>query len=222
MNTLSKKSLILFVLLLGALATIAAVARGRGRDERVAAGQFDYYLMALSWSPTYCETHPGETEQCGRKGYGFILHGLWPQYLSGMGPQHCPMTATPDARTVDRTLAFMPSRRLIEHEWETHGTCSGLTPTAYFDLADRAFASIHVPTELTAPSQSPQMSADQVTAAFIAANPGLTEQMLAVQCHAAELEEVRICLNFELRPQVCGKRVTTHCRDGNLRIPARR
>src|SRR5262245_2827951 len=52
-------------------------------------GVFDYYLMSLSWSPTYCVSHPEDRAQCTRKGYGFVLHGLWPQYTRGGYPQTC-------------------------------------------------------------------------------------------------------------------------------------
>ena len=94
----------------------AAFARGHGHHEQSSgtSGQFDYYLMSLSWSPSFCATHPEVTEQCG-KGYGFVLHGLWPQNRDGSWPQHCASNATPDEATIARTLAFMPSRHLIEH-----------------------------------------------------------------------------------------------------------
>ena len=123
----------------------AAFARqtSHARSEAGRAGQYDYYVMALSWSPTYCQTHPDEREQCGRKGYGFVLHGLWPQNRKGFGPEHCATIATPEEATIQHALAFMPSRRLIAHEWETHGACSGLEPAGYFELADRAFAAAH-------------------------------------------------------------------------------
>jgi ribonuclease I len=114
-------------LVLVLVATLAA-ARGHSHHERggEAPGRFDYYLMALSWSPSFCETHADETEQCGSKGFGFVLHGLWPQNRDGSWPQHCSSSGEhePDAATIDRTLAFMPSRHLIEHEWQTHGSCT--------------------------------------------------------------------------------------------------
>jgi ribonuclease I len=42
-----------------------------------AAAQYDYFLLSLSWSPSYCLTHGDDRAQCS-KGYGFVLHGLWP------------------------------------------------------------------------------------------------------------------------------------------------
>jgi len=174
-------------------------------------GEFDYYVMALSWSPTFCETHPDDDEQCGHKGYGFILHGLWPQYERGGGPERCSTDDEPDRKTVANTLAFMPSKRLITHEWRAHGACTGLDPTAYFALADRAFAAVQVPPEMTAPRAPIEMTADQIRAAFRRANAKLGEDMLSLHCSRGELVEVRVCLNKNLDPRSCGKRMESRC-----------
>jgi len=205
------------------LAMIATVAVARSHHERSeGGGRFDYYLMALSWAPSYCDEHPGDRDECGRKGFGFVLHGLWPQNRDGSWPQHCENGVQPDAATVDRTLAFMPSRRLIEHEWQTHGSCSGLDPRTYFERADRAFAGVKIPDALKTPASSPSMSADQIIDAFAASNPGLDGRMMTVQCHdGSELAEVRVCLDKDsLMPRPCGGRVRNACRKGELRIPA--
>ena len=201
----------------------AVVARDHGGSGN-APGRFDYYLMALSWSPSYCLTHPDDSIQCASKGFGFVLHGLWPQNRNGDWIQHCESDAAPDAATIERTLAFMPSRSLIAHEWQTHGTCSGLGPKGYFDLADRAFASVKVPTALAAPKSPPALSAAEIVRGFVAVNPRLDERMLSVVCHdGAELVEVRICLDKDtLAPQACSGRVRNSCRSGALKIPAAR
>ncbi len=218
-----KKGLLIVVIL--ALVSTAAARSHRDRDDsRGSAGRFDYYLISLSWSPSYCQTHPDEPEQCAHRGFGFVLHGLWPQNRNGSWPQHCDTDAQPDAATIDRTLAFMPSRHLIEHEWQTHGSCTGLEPAEYFSLADRAFAGVKIPQALRTPSAPPSLSADDVVAAFAQANPGLDERMMTVECHGGgELTEVRVCLAKEsLMPQACGGRVRNSCRVGNLTIPAAR
>jgi ribonuclease T2 len=180
--------------------------------------------MALSWSPSFCETHPEEIVQCNHKGYGFVLHGVWPQNRDGSWPQHCRSDGELDATTIDHALAFMPSRHLVEHEWQTHGVCSGLDPRAYFDLADRAFAAVNIPPALATPQRPPAISATEVVQAFIEANPDMGENMISVACHDGyELTEVRVCLNKEaLTPQACGGRVRNTCRSGTLKIPASR
>ena len=198
-------------------------ARGHGGSGN-APGRFDYYLMSLSWSPSYCLTHPDDSLQCASKGFGFVLHGLWPQNRDGDWIQHCASDAAPDPATIERALAFMPSRSLVAHEWQTHGTCSGLDPKSYFELADRAFASVKVPAALATPKSPPALSAAEIVRGFVTVNPRLDERMLSVVCHdGAELAEVRICLDKEtLAPQACSGRVRNSCRSGALKIPAAR
>ncbi len=214
----------LVVLVSIALATVAMARSHRDRDSRDDAGRFDYYLMSLSWSPSFCQTHPGEPDQCAHKGFGFVLHGIWPQYRNGGWPQHCATEQVPDEATIQRTLAFMPSRHLIEHEWQTHGSCTGLEPREYFNTADRAFAGVHVPDALRTPASPPSLSADEIIDAFAQANPGLDNRMITVECRdGGDLSEVRVCLNKEsLAPQACSGRVRSTCRAGALRIAAAR
>jgi ribonuclease T2 len=181
---------------------------------------FDYYLVALSWSPTWCESHPQDTEQCGRRGFGFILHGLWPQYERGGGPQDCTFGERPHRATIERTLSFMPSRNLIEHQWRTHGTCSGLDPDAYFELADRAYAGIRIPAALSASSTSTALRAEEIRRSFVDANPGIAADGVAVICHSGKLAEVRICVDDELQPRRCGRGVRMQCpKENPVRIP---
>lgn len=174
-------------------------------------GEFDYYVMALSWSPTFCELHPDEEEQCSHKGYGFVLHGLWPQYEGGGGPEHCPTTDEPDRKTVAGALAFMPSRTLVDHEWRTHGACTGLDPAGYFALADRAFATLHVPPEMQAPKDAVKTTTDALLDAFRRTNSGLVGDALSLHCSRGELVEVRVCLDKDLAPRTCGKRMQSRC-----------
>lgn len=211
-----------FAAMLLALGAGACAARSHGAHGNDGAGRFDYYLLALSWSPSWCRIHPDDPEQCTNKGFGFVLHGLWPQYRDGYGPQHCSAGEEPDAATIARTLAFMPSRHLIEHEWATHGTCSGLGAAEYFAVADRAFASVRIPAPLRAPQRPPALDAGAIVDAFVGANPGLRESMLSVQCRDGhELSEVRVCLDRDsLAPRACGGRVRNTCRYGTLTIPA--
>jgi len=201
-----------------------AHARGHGHREGGGdrPGRFDYYLMSLSWSPSFCELHPDEQQQCNHKGYGFVLHGLWPQNRNGSWPQHCGTRSEPDEKTVERAMAIMPSRHLVEHEWETHGSCSGLDAKAYFDLADDAFSRIAVPDALKAPKSAPSLSAAEVIQAFEDKNPGLEDSMISVACRdGGELEEVRICLDKDnLSVKACGGRVRNTCKLGKLKIPA--
>lgn len=186
-------------------------ARHASEGNSAHTGAYDYYVMALSWSPTFCQTHADEQDQCGHQGYGFVLHGLWPQYEKGGGPQRCDSEDEPDRKTVAQALAFMPSRRLVNHEWHAHGACTGLDPAAYFTLADRAFASLHVPPDLKAPRRELQTTADDLRATLKRANPALRDDMLSLHCSQGELVEVRVCLDKDLGLRACGKRMRTGC-----------
>lgn len=183
----------------------------KGPAQSGTVGEFDYYVMALSWSPTFCELHPDEEEQCGHKGFGFVLHGLWPQFQNGGGPERCTTDDEPDRKTVAGALAFMPSRRLITHEWVAHGACTGMDPAGYFSLADRAFAAVRVPAEFSAPRETLHVDAARVRDAFKRANPGLADEMLSLHCSRGELVEVRVCLGKDLVPRACGKRTESRC-----------
>jgi ribonuclease T2 len=52
-------------------------------------GQFDFYVLALSWSPGFCENSGSRSRQCDSgRGLGFVTHGLWPQNEQGY-PSFC-------------------------------------------------------------------------------------------------------------------------------------
>ncbi len=226
---------LVFVALMGALAWPALArhhgphgAQGMqgadlGQTDNQATGQFDYYLMSLSWSPTYCLTHPQDTQQCGGKGFGFVLHGLWPQYSRGGFPHDCSTSErlTPQAIAFGQTV--FPSAKLISHEWRKHGTCSGLSALSYFKAGDHARVNVQVPDALQSPEKTLQMSAADIAQAFVRANPGTLKLAdLVVACSGPELSEVRVCLSKDLSPQACGKGVKNSCRSGLIRIPASR
>jgi ribonuclease T2 len=190
----------------------------KGSDQ---GGQFDEYVMSLSWSPTYCILHSQDTAQCGGKGYGFVLHGLWPQYSRGGYPHDCATSErlTPEAIAYGQNV--FPSPKLIRHEWATHGTCSGMSALDFFKISDKAQASIKVPAQLQAPTKALQMPANAIARAFADANPGvLPVSSVTVTCSGPELAEVRVCLSKSLRPQACGQGVKSNCRPGNIRVPA--
>ena len=54
-------------------------------------GDFAYYTLALSWSPTYCQTEDRalRTAQCRGRPRGFVLHGFWPQHERGCVSRKC-------------------------------------------------------------------------------------------------------------------------------------
>jgi ribonuclease T2 len=216
---------------LAALAlTLALVVGGTGvasarhaapPDSGAASGRFDYYLLSLSWSPTYCLTHANQTE-CDVRGFGFVLHGLWPQYFAGGWPERCAtdQALTPEALRFARSI--YPSPALISHEWSRHGVCSGLDALGYFQAADRARTSIHIPRWLDAPAARQSVTAAAIVRALHAANPGLPPYGVVVACAHGELAEVRLCLDRDLAPADCGRGVRTSCPAGPIDVPAAR
>lgn len=202
-------------------ATPAPPARPAARP--VPKGDFDYYLLALSWSPSYCETDATERDrlQCGGRPFGFIVHGLWPQNERGY-PEDCPTDTprVPDA-LVDEMLDIMPSRGLIGHEWRSHGACTGLAQEDYFAAVRAAWERIAIPPRFLHPDQPASLSARQVAQEFIRANPGMMESAVTVTCDGERLDEVRICLTRDLEFQPCGPQSRrAQCRRDPLAIPA--
>jgi ribonuclease T2 len=212
------------VILSLAVSTGVAEARhhSRNQDDTAApavAGQFDYYLLSLSWSPSYCLIDRADRTQCG-KGYGFVLHGLWPQDLSGGHPESCTPAAPMSPAAAARGRTLFPSPKLMQHEWARHGSCSGMDALAFFDTADRALAAVKIPPVFEAPRAAQSMSAAQIRSRFHAANPSLPEGALAITCRRDELAEVRVCLGKDLAPVSCGRGVRSSCPDVALQIPA--
>ena len=136
-------------------------------------GQFDSYILALSWSPGFCDSRPGDPQCAPGRNYAFIVHGLWPQYGNGRWPEFCSIERGLD--DVDKMLDIMPSRNLIRHEWDKHGTCTGLNAEGYFALLRRTYQSVRIPARFTRLKQWILVEPAEVKREFVAANPGLKE-----------------------------------------------
>jgi ribonuclease T2 len=159
-------------LFLGALAILAALL-WRPADAGTA-GEFDFYVLALSWSPSWCATNDrdGRSPQCnGRRPYTFIAHGLWPQNERSW-PEDCPSTEpdrVPDA--LARSMAdIIPSAGLAGHEWRKHGTCSGLTQPIYFRTLRAAFQKIKLPPVIFDGRIDRRLATDDIEKLMIRAN----------------------------------------------------
>lgn len=171
--------------------------------------KFDFYLLALSWSPDYCATNDNpDPQQCsiGKK-LGFVLHGLWPQYNQGY-PSNCSNVKLP-ASVKQNFPGLYPSQSLFDHEWEKHGTCSGLTSEKYLALSKQLKDSVAIPASYRAPEQPLRVTIAQMKKEFIVANPAYTEQTLAVECSGAGrfLQELYVCFTIEGKPTACSREV---------------
>ena len=178
------------VWLVGSLLWISA-AQGKGY-----AGEFDYYAMALSWSPEHCAIKPGDREQCARK-LGFVLHGLWPQYQRGY-PASCTRERL-DADMEQQFAGLYPSRFLYRHEWEKHGTCSGLSQEAFHQLASDLRQKVKIPAAYQSPEEPLRKTSFQLKADLASANPWLAPDNITVACADGGrfLREIYICVNKE-------------------------
>ncbi len=178
-------------------------------------GKFDYYLLSLSWSPQYCSGHndPGQCQ--GSRQFSFVAHGLWPQFEQGY-PQACQPSSPVPQDIVQAMLPIMPSPGLIQHEWDAHGTCSGLDQKAYFNLIQSAYGSVHVPQDYAQPLQQVIQTPSQILDQFGAANPSFTRDSFRLGCSGRYLSEVRICMTKELKGRACSADVRDNCRAPQL------
>lgn len=204
------------------LAATVALAIGLPLGGAVAdtPGDFDFYVLALSWSPSYCETARGsDREQCGRR-LGFVVHGLWPQRERGF-PLACPTREPqPSQAEISSMLDLFPTSGLARHEWRQHGTCSGLSARHYFDLMRAAVGRVSIPRTLPVRRDGTVQPA-AVETAFINANPGLTREAVAVSCGDDLLTEVRVCLDRNLSFRPCPEIDRRACRR-DVRMPEAR
>ncbi|HEX8615085.1 MAG TPA: ribonuclease [Telluria sp.] len=176
---------------LAALMVLAGAAQAKA--PRAVTGQFDYYAVALSWSPSYCASR-SDPDQCaaGRQ-LGFVLHGLWPQYETGY-PSTCTKQTLPnDVR--EKYTPLFPSPKLIGHEWSKHGTCSGLEPAAYFELSAKLKDQLAIPEPYQKPAAPVRVTNEELYSAFKGANPGLAKNGVLPFCASGGrfLREVHAC-----------------------------
>lgn len=185
-------------------------SRAADKESPFPSGNFDYFLFTLSWSPEYCHGRPNNP-QCGGAHPGFVVHGLWPQFNNGQWPSAC--SSAPGLSNPSGMLDIMPDPRLIQHEWTTHGTCSGLTAQQYFGVIRKAYDSIQIPSLV-----SPSRSAGEIKQMFTDANPGMSSDDIAVSCHNRYLSAVEFCLGKDLQPTAC--QAVRDCTANSIRISA--
>ncbi len=206
-----------------ALAALSLSVPLRAQDVRQnEPGNFDFYVLSLSWSPSFCDAigdRAQQQPQCSERPYAFVVHGLWPQYDQGF-PEFCRAPAPRlDRNIVSSMLDLMPAPRLIFHGWDRHGTCSGLSARAYFETVRKARAVIKIPGEYIALKSQLTVAPSEVEQAFVNANPGLTAGAIAVSCDAERLREVRICLSKELKFRECAEVDRRACRRDQVVMP---
>ena len=189
------------------LAAMPGAARSRKKKQPDQGTSFAYYLLSLSYAPDFCAQPTGNKDprECGAgRSVGFVVHGLWPQAEAGRGPERCGSARPVAADIVSLMLSYIPTESLIQHEWATHGVCSGLSPAAYFSAVRKARDSVTIPGDLKQPSRQLQLSPADIEARFAAANPAFPKAAFHLSCYRdGELQEARICFGKDLSPRAC-------------------
>lgn len=207
------------------IASVLAVAPGRADDVP---GEFDFYVLALSWSPSYCasEGPRANKQQCGtNRPFGFVVHGLWPQNEWGY-PANCQLDNVRSRggyvpRQIISSLSdIMPAAGLVAYQWRKHGSCSGLSQDKYFSTLRNAFDQVSVPPSLRNLASGRRVDPLLVEKAFIAANPGMKPDGISVSCKRNYLQEVRICMTKDLQYRACGQVDANACRSRSVMMPA--
>jgi ribonuclease T2 len=219
-------SQVLMALGLLVLAGLAAAGGARAQDSRQnAPGEFDFYVLSLSWSPSFCEEAAERGNgnrsqaQCGGRPFSFVVHGLWPQYERGF-PEYCVRPSPRLERNIMTSmLDLMPAPGLIYNEWDKHGTCSGLSERAYFETIRKARAAVKIPEDFLQLSDAKTVAPAEIEDAFIKANPGLSDAAISVTCNRTRLSEVRICMSKDLQFRACEELDRRACRRDQVTMP---
>ena len=184
-----------------------------GEGEK--AGEFDYFVLSLSWSPNWCayEGDARDSDQCdARHDHGWIMHGLWPQFHRGF-PSYCRTSERAPSRGMTADMAdIMGTSGLAWHQWNKHGVCTGLSASAYYALSREAYASVVRPPVFRKLDREVKLPAAVVEEAFLKANPEMEPDGITITCRDGFIQEARICLSRDLNPVPCGQDVVRDCR----------
>lgn len=206
-----------------AFALQSAIAQGGKRGG--VPGEFDFYVLALSWSPGFCELEgdrKGRDQCAAGAGLDFVVHGLWPQFERGF-PSECGTERNPTAMALREAKGVFPSEGLARHEWRKHGTCSGLSPADYFAATRKARQMVQVPARFRELKADIKLQPLEIERAFVEANKGLRTDMLSVACRKGVLQEVRICFDRDLKGfRSCPEVDRSQCRAFEVTLPALR
>lgn len=197
------------------LAAALAVSGGAAQAEGERAGDFDYYVLSLSWSANWCATTGDDRNdpQCDTgRGLTWTLHGLWPQFEEGW-PEYCRTVERDPSRGQTAQMAdIMGGAGLAFYEWKKHGRCSGLSGQGYYDASRKAYQAVTLPPVFAKLRKDVALPASVVEEAFLEVNPDLAADQITVTCDGEMIEEVRVCLTKDLEPRRCGDDTIRDCR----------
>lgn len=168
---------------------------------------FDFYVLSLSWAPSFCAQPNAAVrnpQECATgRGISFIVHGLWPESTAGRGPESCGATKPVPKAIVNLALPYMLSPSLIQHEWSTHGVCTGLNAFDYFSDLIQARTSVQIPVQITSIEDQTTEGPRQIETEFAEANPSFPRGAFRTSCRERTFEEERVCFDKNLKPREC-------------------
>lgn len=186
-------------------AVLALVASPACAQDR--AGEFDYYVLSLSWSANWCALQGDNraSPQCDDDtAHGWVLHGLWPQFERGF-PANCPRIHPNPSRAVTADMAdIMGTSGAAWHQWNKHGVCAGVNADDYFALSRDAYERVVRPDVFRNLDKPVTLPASLIEDAFVRDNPDMPRDGLTVTCKSGYIQEVRICLTRDLEFRKCG------------------
>lgn len=210
---------------LAVMAVLVTGGFGLSGNPAHGAGQGDYYILALSWVPSWCvaEGDKRNAAQC-KTDAGWQVHGLWPQYAGGGWPEYCETDQRDPSRARTSAMSdIMGYGGLAWHQWKKHGRCSGLTADTYFRATRYAFDRLTWPARLTEVDRVIHDAPEDIEAAFRAANPDYGPDMVIATCRDGNLQELRLCLGPDLTPRRCDEDVLDRaCHAPYIALPAQR
>lgn len=206
-----------------AIAILAALAATSAAAEGERAGDFDYYVLSLSWSANWCALEGdarGDPQCDAAHDFSFTLHGLWPQYEVGW-PSWCRTAERDPTRAETAAMAdIMGGSGLAWYQWQKHGRCTGLSAQQFLAASRQAYESITIPDVFRRLDRDVRLPASVVEDAFLEANPGLQRNMITITCEQGMIQEARICLTRDLHPRPCGTDTLRDCRMPNALMGA--
>lgn len=161
-------------------------------------------VLAYYWWPQECQRPDTAATPACKAGFGFKVHGLWPDGAGRTYPQFCRAPTPLDMATVRANYCMTPSASLLQHEWAKHGTCNWASPAEYFGAAQRVAGTLTMPDAAALMVKSGGMTAGDLRTAVVAANPQVPRTALFVGTNNKQwLTELRVCLTTAYAPTPC-------------------
>ena len=182
------------------------------------------YLLAVSWQPTFCQTHQAKSECRSQTptrydAHNLSLHGLWPQPRNNA---YCGVNTT--LKSIDRRGEWhllpalklsKPLRKALDklmpgtashlqrHEWYKHGTCYSPDPETYYRDSLLLMQQLNDSAVRTLFSQNigSYLESQQIRAAFDKSFGKGTGSKVNIRCNRNMIAEIWVNLRGEINTE---------------------